>query len=56
VPSLLLYYPIYNYAVDKKVKGVQLAPLNYPCDRFRNISQWYVATKRVIVSQARGED
>ncbi len=56
VPSLLLYYPIYNYAVDKRVHGVQLAPLNYPCDRFRNISQWYVATKRVIVSQARGED
>ena len=56
VPSLLLYYPIYNYAVDRRVKGVQLAPLNYPCDRFRNISQWYVATKRVIVSQARGEN
>ncbi|GAF80391.1 unnamed protein product, partial [marine sediment metagenome] len=26
VPSLLLYYPIYTYAVDEKVKGVQLGP------------------------------
>ncbi|MFQ5813943.1 MAG: ABC transporter substrate-binding protein [Anaerolineae bacterium] len=52
VPSLLLYYPIYTYAVDKKVKGVQLGPLGDPSDRFRNVTEWYIVTKRVIIGQA----
>jgi peptide/nickel transport system substrate-binding protein len=52
VPSILLYYPIYNYAVSKKVKGVQIAPMNAPSDRFRNIDKWYIATKRVITGEA----
>ena len=48
VPSLLLYYPIYTYAVDEEVKGVQLGPLGDPSDRFRNVTEWYIVTKRVI--------
>lgn len=51
VPALLLYYPIYNYAVGEQVKGVQLAPLSIPSDRFRTIADWYVNTKRVMVSE-----
>lgn len=51
VPSLLLYYPIYTYAVDEKVKGVQLGSMGDPSDRFRNINEWYIVTKRVIVGQ-----
>lgn len=52
VPSLLLYYPVYNYAVDARVRGVQISPLVYPGDRFRNIAQWYINLKRVTVSEA----
>jgi peptide/nickel transport system substrate-binding protein len=52
VPSILLYYPIYNYAVSKKVRGVQIAPMNAPSDRFRNIEKWYIATKRVIAGES----
>lgn len=52
VPSLLLYYPIYTYAVDEKVKGVQLGPMSDPSDRFRNVTEWYIVTKRVIIGQA----
>jgi len=48
VPSLLLYYPIYTYAVDEKVKGVQLGPMGDPSDRFRNVTEWYIVTKRII--------
>jgi len=48
VPSLLLHYPIYTYAVDEKVKGVQLGPMADPSDRFRNVTEWYIVTKRVI--------
>jgi peptide/nickel transport system substrate-binding protein len=47
-PALLLYYPVYNYAVDKKVSGVQLGPLVDPSDRFNNLSDWYMLTRRVI--------
>jgi peptide/nickel transport system substrate-binding protein len=52
VPALLLYYPIYSYAVDQRVAGVQIAPLLDPGERFRNIADWYMVTKRVIVSEA----
>lgn len=52
VPSLILYYPVYIYALDQNVKGVQLAPLITPADRFRNIGDWYVLTRRVVVSEA----
>ncbi|MBM4463957.1 MAG: hypothetical protein FJ014_00050 [Chloroflexi bacterium] len=48
VPSLLIHYPIYTYAVDEKVKGVQLGPLGDPNDRFRNVTDWYIVTRRVI--------
>jgi peptide/nickel transport system substrate-binding protein len=51
VPALLLYYPVYNYAVDEMVNGVQLSPLVDPSDRFRTISQWYIKTRRMVVSQ-----
>jgi len=51
VPSLLLYYPVYTYAVDEKIKGVQLGPLSEPSDRFRNIAEWYVVTKRIIIGR-----
>lgn len=52
VPAVLLYQPIYTYGVDRKVQGVQIGPLMYPSDRLATISSWYIATRRVIVSQA----
>lgn len=52
VPALLLYYPVYTYAVDEKVGGVQIRPLNAPSDRFRTIADWYVVRRRVVISQS----
>lgn len=52
VPAVLLYQPIYTYGVDRKVQGVQIGPLMTPSDRLATISSWYIATRRVIVSQA----
>jgi peptide/nickel transport system substrate-binding protein len=46
LPALLLYYPIYNYAVDQRVQGVQAAPLFEPADRFNTIADWYMVTSR----------
>lgn len=48
VPALLLYYPVYTYGVDEKVRGVQVPPLNAPADRFATVADWYVETKRVL--------
>jgi peptide/nickel transport system substrate-binding protein len=47
VPALLLYYPVYNYAIDARVNGVQLGPLTEPADRFASLPNWYTKTKRV---------
>jgi peptide/nickel transport system substrate-binding protein len=49
-PALLLYYPMYTYAVDSRVQNVQLGPIVDPSDRFRNLADWYVVTRRVIVT------
>lgn len=50
VPALPLYVPIYVYGVDARVQGVQIGPLMYAGDRFRNIASWYVLQRRVVVS------
>ena len=47
-PALMLYYPIFNYAVDAKVNGVQLGPLVDRSDRFNSLADWYIVTRRVI--------
>lgn len=52
MPALLLYYPVYTYGVDNRVYGVQLAPMVNPSDRFRNVTQWYLKTKRIASSMA----
>ena len=51
VPSLLIYYPIYTYAVDLQVQGVQLSPVLVNSDRFRNIDDWYVETQQIVVTE-----
>jgi peptide/nickel transport system substrate-binding protein len=56
VPSLLLYYPIYTYAVDTQVQGVQISPLLRTSDRFRNAAEWYVRTEEIVVSETEDLD
>jgi peptide/nickel transport system substrate-binding protein len=51
-PAILLAYPTYNYAVDQVIHDVQIGPLQTPSDRFRTIHEWYIATRRIIVSAA----
>ncbi len=46
VPSLVLYYPQYHFAVSKSITGVGVAPLNEPGDRFRTIADWRLAAPR----------
>ncbi len=49
LPALPLYYPVYTYAVDADVRGVELGPLVTPSQRFQSINEWYVNFRKVRV-------
>lgn len=49
-PAIPLSQPIFTFAVDGRVRDVQIGPLQYTSDRFRNVMDWYIATRRIIVS------
>lgn len=42
IPSLPLFYPVYNYAVDNSIRGVRMGPLFDPSDRLLNATQWFL--------------
>ncbi len=46
LPALPLFYPVYTYAVDRQVQGVQMGPLFEPSDRLANIQTWYLIATR----------
>jgi peptide/nickel transport system substrate-binding protein len=54
-PALMLFHPIYTYAVaDPNVGGVQLPQLLVsPSDRYMTLPSWYVRTERVLASGKR---
>jgi hypothetical protein len=39
--------------VRSKVHDVQIGPLNSFGDRFRNIADWYIVTKRITVGSGK---
>lgn len=47
VPAIFLYSPNYIYIQEKSIKGTELKNIVIPSDRFNNISNWYIKTKRV---------
>ncbi|NCT21711.1 peptide ABC transporter substrate-binding protein [bacterium] len=49
LPALPLYYPVYSYAVDQQVLGVQVPPLFDTSDRFLTFPAWHLVTKRGAV-------
>jgi peptide/nickel transport system substrate-binding protein len=53
IPAIFLYSPTYTYAVDQKVKGINLDRVVLPSDRFNNIQDWYIKTKRVFIGTIR---
>jgi peptide/nickel transport system substrate-binding protein len=48
LPALLLYYPVYTYAVDQSMQGIQAAPLFESADRFNGVADWYLITRRAL--------
>jgi peptide/nickel transport system substrate-binding protein len=50
LPALPLYVPVYSYAVDAQVQGVQVGPLYEPSDRLNTFTSWYLLTRRALGS------
>ncbi|MFA4941984.1 MAG: ABC transporter substrate-binding protein, partial [Patescibacteria group bacterium] len=49
VPAIFMYSPFYTYIQSKKIKGFEVKSILSSCDRFANISKWYIKTGEKIV-------
>lgn len=47
IPAIFLYQPIYNYAVDKKIQGINTQNIPLSSGRFSDITEWYIKSERV---------
>jgi peptide/nickel transport system substrate-binding protein len=41
MPSLPLFFPVYTYAIDNHILGVQMGPIYKNSDRFETITNWF---------------
>jgi len=46
LPALLLYYPVYSYAVDARLNGIAIGPFLDPSDRLNSVADWYLIARR----------
>lgn len=46
IPAIFLYNPTYTYVLDKNIKGLDISRITIPSDRFNNLEEWYIKTKR----------
>lgn len=47
IPAIFLYSPDYIYPVNKKVQSIDISNLISPAERFSNLNNWYISTKRI---------
>ena len=50
-PALFLYNPFYLYILPEKVKGNNIQYANIPSEKFADIENWYINTKRTIINK-----
>ncbi len=48
LPAIFLYSPNYLYFVKKEFKGISLEKMKDPSQRFAQIENWYLKTKRIL--------
>ncbi len=46
LPALFLYQPTYTYVTAEKIRGIALETIVVPADRFGQVNQWYVKTRK----------
>lgn len=47
LPAIFLYNPYYTYVLAPDISGVSFQYITTPADRFTDIANWYIDTKRV---------
>ncbi|MFA6474972.1 MAG: ABC transporter substrate-binding protein [Patescibacteria group bacterium] len=47
IPAIFLYNPYYTYAMNNSVKGITSQYISLPSDRFVDILNWHIKTKRI---------
>ena len=47
LPAIFLYNQIYIYPQDDSIKGFDVKNISTPSDRFANLYQWYIKTRRI---------
>lgn len=47
MPAVFLYSPNFIYVVNNKLKGLNMAHIAFPSDRFANVYNWYTETDNV---------
>jgi len=50
-PAFFLYNPFYLYILPQKVKGYNIQYANLPSEKFADIENWYIYTKRTIINK-----
>ena len=45
-PALMLYHPVFTYAISSDVQGASIGPVFDPSDRFSNIGDWFLLVRR----------
>ena len=48
LPSLPLYFPVYNYAIDSRIQGVRVGPLFDTPDRFLTVQDWFLVASPTL--------
>jgi ABC-type transport system substrate-binding protein len=48
IPAIFLYSPDYLYLVSEEIKGITTKIISGPSQRFSNIENWYIETKRIF--------
>ncbi len=48
LPAIFLFQSSYTYAIASKIQNVSIDRIFIPADRFVNVTQWYIKTKKII--------
>ncbi|MFC1618215.1 ABC transporter substrate-binding protein [Patescibacteria group bacterium] len=49
--AIFLYSPRYHYAASENIQGIDTGVIITPAERFTNVSDWYIKTKRIPKEQ-----
>jgi peptide/nickel transport system substrate-binding protein len=47
IPAIFLYTPHYLYILPERLKSINISHITVPSDRFAQVNEWYIDTKKV---------